>query len=192
MEKSQRQLNKICFKDAVSEPCKNPIKIYKYCFDLSNININIHIFSISIFVAIYMKGKFQYQYWYQYFEIADFNININIDMTNILVFQYFSIYCPTSAALQSFANHHRAVTFYAFIIQFLWLLLFCWMLPETSKKYPGPKTFFCDVCKDFIIPFFVTFSSKQLPICIFISSLYIIEIFTAAIVKTLRGIAWEV
>ena len=44
-----------------------------------------------------MKGKFQYQYRYQYFEIADFNININIDMTNILVFQYFSIYCPTSA-----------------------------------------------------------------------------------------------
>ena len=46
-----------------------------------------------------MKGKFQYQYRYQYFEIADFNININIDMTNILVFQYFSIYCPTSAFL---------------------------------------------------------------------------------------------
>ena len=42
-----------------------------------------------------MKGKFQYQYRYQYFEIPDFNINI--DMTNILVFQYFSIYCPTSA-----------------------------------------------------------------------------------------------
>ena len=41
-----------------------------------------------------MRGKFQYQYRYQYFEIADFNIDI--DMTNILVFQYFSIYCPTS------------------------------------------------------------------------------------------------
>ena len=101
MAKSQRQLNKICFKDAVSKPCKNPIKIYKYWYDFLNININsninIHIFSISILVAIYMKGKFQYQYRYQYFEIADFNININIDMTNILVFQYFSIYCPTSA-----------------------------------------------------------------------------------------------
>ena len=45
-----------------------------------------------------MKGKFQYQHQYQYFEIPDFNININIDMTNILVFQYFSIYCPTSAS----------------------------------------------------------------------------------------------
>ena len=41
-------------------------------------------------------GQYQIvvQYRYQYFEIADFNINI--DMTNILVFQYFSIYCPTS------------------------------------------------------------------------------------------------
>ena len=43
-----------------------------------------------------MRGKFQYQHLYQYFEIADFNININIDMTDILFFQYFSIYCPTS------------------------------------------------------------------------------------------------
>ena len=42
-----------------------------------------------------MKGKFQYQYRCQYFEIPDFNIDINIDMTNILVFQYFSVYCPT-------------------------------------------------------------------------------------------------
>ena len=84
MSKLQRQFNRICFKDDASKPCKNPIKIYKYWFDFSNININIHIFSISILVSMYLKGKFQYRY--QYFENAD--ININIDMTNILVFQY--------------------------------------------------------------------------------------------------------
>ena len=110
MAKSQRQLNKICFKDDVSKPCKNPIKMYKYWFDFSNININtninIHIFSISILVAIYMKGRFQYQYRYQYFEIADFNINIYI--TNILVFQYFSIYCPTSVPKALFSYYTTA------------------------------------------------------------------------------------
>ena len=78
---------------------------------ISSISISIPIsififFSISILVAIYMKGKFQYQYQNQYFELAYFNNNININMTNILVFQYFSIYCPTSDLKESWYHTH--------------------------------------------------------------------------------------
>ena len=89
-------MNRICFKDAVSNPCKNTIKIYKYWFDFSNININtninIHIFininigsniyerqiSISISISIFWNSRFQYQYQYRYDQYIGFSIFFNI------------------------------------------------------------------------------------------------------------------